>query len=315
MATLAFSAPPDWPQFRGPEANPIGDNARLPDRWSRTENVEWSAEIPGRGWSSPVVVGNRVFVTTAVTDGASKKPQVGVDYSNEYVAELSKKGLSDAEVMAKLRERDIEMPEEVNLHYFLYCIDLRSGKVQWRQEYHSGKPAVGRHRKNSFTSETPVTDGQWIYVYAGNLGLYAYDLNGKQRWKTPLEAYPIYLDFGTGSSAALHENLLIVVNDNEKEQFIAAFDKRTGKEVWRQSRTVKEEGAGRQSGFSTPYIWKNSHRTEIVTNGPGAVVSYDLEGKELWRLRGVSALPVPMPFAYQGLLYLNGGSSKRMFAV
>lgn len=315
VPVVLSGAEPVWPQFRGPGANPVGTDASLPDRWSRTENVEWFADIPGRGWSSPVVAGDRVFVTTAVTDGASKKPQLGTDFSNDYAAELKKQGLGDAEIMARVKARDMEMPDEVMLHYYLYCLDLKSGKVKWRREYHSGRPPVGRHRKNSFTSETPVTDGKLVYVYAGNLGLYAYDLNGKQAWKTPLAAYPIYLDFGTGSSAALHENLLIIVNDNEKQQFIAAFDKRTGKEVWRTVREVNEKGANRQSGFSTPYIWKNSLRTEVVTNGPGAVVSYDLSGKERWRLRGVSALPVPMPFAYEGLLYLNGGAGRRLLAV
>ncbi|HZO57060.1 MAG TPA: PQQ-binding-like beta-propeller repeat protein [Bryobacteraceae bacterium] len=316
QAVAAFCTEPAWPQFRGPEANPVGRHVRLPERWSPTENVEWSSEIPGRGWSSPVVVGNRVFVTTAVTDGPSKKPQLGTDFSNDYAAELKKQGLSDADIMARVKERDMEMPHEVLLHYYLYCLDLRSGKVQWRREYHAGRPPVGRHRKNSFTSETPVTDGKRLYVYAGNLGLYAYDLNGKLIWKTPLEAYPIYLDFGTGGSAALHENLLIIVNDNEKQQFIAAFDKRTGKEVWRALRDLKEAGGPpRQSGWSTPYIWKNSLRTEIVTNGPGTYVSYDLNGKELWRMRGVSVLPIPMPFAYDGLLYVNGGAGRRLFAV
>src|SRR5580765_4391279 len=102
-----------WPQFRGPESNPVGKHARLADRWSKTENVEWSQEIPGRGWSSPIVSGGRVFVTTVTTEGTSKPPQTGTEYSNEYVAELQKQGLPMQEVIKRVTERDIELPNEV----------------------------------------------------------------------------------------------------------------------------------------------------------------------------------------------------------
>ncbi len=103
--------------------------ARLPDTWSKTQNVEWTASIPGRGWSSPIVSGGKVFVTAATTDGASKKPQIGTQYSNDYVAELQKQGLSEKEIDDRVTARDFELPDEVNLHYFLYCVDLKSGKV------------------------------------------------------------------------------------------------------------------------------------------------------------------------------------------
>src|SRR5262245_1374214 len=102
-----------WPQFRGPESNPVGTHAKLADRWSKTENVEWSQEIPGRGWSSPIVTGGKVYLTTATTEGKSKAPQTGTEYSNEYAAELQKQGLSGAEIMKRVQERDIELPKEV----------------------------------------------------------------------------------------------------------------------------------------------------------------------------------------------------------
>ena len=187
-----------WPQFRGPESNPVGGSARLPKQWSTTENVEWSAEIPGRGWSSPIVTGGKVFVTTVTTEGQSKEPQMGTEFSNDFVAELTKQGLSDAEVLERVTARDIELPHEVTLHYWLYCLDLHTGSVLWKEEIHKGRPPGGRHRKNSFVSETPVTDGELVYVYIGNMGLYAYSLAGKQVWTAALEAHPIYLDFGTG---------------------------------------------------------------------------------------------------------------------
>ena len=302
-----------WPQFRGPEANPVSKDARLAERWSKTENVEWAQEIPGRGWSSPIVAGDKVFLTTVTTEGKSKAPQTGTEYSNEYVAELQKQGLAMDKVIEKVTERDIELPQEVMLHYFLYCLNLKTGKVEWQREFHAGHPPGGRHRKNSFSSESPVTDGKFVYVYIANLGLWAFDLKGKQVWTTPLESNPIYLDFGTGSSPALVNHLLVIVNDNEKQQFIAAFDKQTGKEMWRTNRVIGPQG--RRSAWVTPYVWRHALRTEIIAVGPGEVVSYDLTGKELWRMSGMSGSPIPMPFAYDGLLYINGGRGAMFVAV
>ncbi|HXC69333.1 MAG TPA: PQQ-binding-like beta-propeller repeat protein [Pyrinomonadaceae bacterium] len=307
---------PAWPQFRGPESNPVGTHAKLAESWSKTENVEWFQEIPGRGWSSPIVTGDKVYVTTVTTDGKSKPPQTGTEYSNEYVAELRKQGLSMEEVIKRVTERDIELPNEVNLHYFLYCLNLKSGKVEWSKEFYTGRPPGGRHRKNSFISETPVTDGKFIYVYVANLGLWAFDLKGKQTWTTPVEANPMYLDFGTGSSPALAGNLLVILSDNEKQQYIAAFDKQTGKQVWRTYRDLGGKGQPQlRSGWTTPFVWKHAQRSEIVAIGPGEVVSYDLAGKELWRLSGMSLTPVPTPFAYEGLLYINGGRGRSLFAI
>jgi outer membrane protein assembly factor BamB len=316
-AGTGWSAAPEWPQFRGPESNPTATTSKLPDRWSRAQNVEWVANVPGRGWSSPIVSGRKVFVTTVVTDGDSKPPQIGTEYSNEYVAELAKQGLTQKEVLERVTARDIELPHEVKLHYFLYCLDLRSGKVLWKREYHSGQPPGGRHRKNSFASETPVTDGTLVYVYAANLGLYAFDTNGKQVWRRPMDAFPIYLDFGTGGSPALLDDLLIIVNDNEKQQFIAAYSKKTGEPVWRTPRDLAAARGGppQRSGWVTPYIWRHAGRTEIVTIGPGAAVSYDVSGKELWRLSGMSPVPIPSPFAYGGMLMVNGGKGGGLFAI
>src|SRR5579872_4600103 len=156
--SAAWGAEPEWPRFRGPEANPVVAHGRLPETWSKTENVEWVAAIPGRGWSSPIVNGHSVFLTTVATEGKSKPPQIGTEYSNEYVAELMKQGLSEREVLERVTARDIELPKEVVLHYYLYCLDIQTGKVAWKQEFYSGRPPGGRHRKNSFASETPRSE-------------------------------------------------------------------------------------------------------------------------------------------------------------
>ncbi len=320
-AVLSFASTtqaqlPIWPQFRGPESNPISTNPKLADRWSKTENVEWSQEIPGRGWSSPIVTGGRVYITTVTTDGKSKPPQVGTEYSNEYVAEMQKQGLKMDEINKRVTERDIELPHEVNLHYLLYALDLKTGKVEWQKEFFTGKPPGGRHRKNSFISESPVTDGKFIYIYVATLGGWAFDLKGKEIWSAKLEANPIYLEFGTGSSPALVDNKLIILSDNEKQQFIAAYDTKTGRQLWRSYRDI---GGKRQpitrSGWATPFIWKHEARTEIITIGPGALVSYDLAGKELWRMSGMGLSPIPTPFAYEGLLYVNAGRGSPLYAI
>jgi outer membrane protein assembly factor BamB len=220
------------------------------------------------------------------------------------------------EILKRLNERDIELPHEVKLHYFLYCLNLKTGKTEWTREFHTGQPPGGRHRKNSFTSETPVTDGKFIYVYVANLGLWAFDLKGNQVWTTPLEALPIYLELGTGSSPALADNLLVILSDNQKQQYIAGFDKRTGKQLWRTNRDLGGNSQPVQrSGWATPFVWRNAVRTEIVSIGPGEAISYDLSGKELWRMAGMSGTPVPTPFAYEGLLYINGGRGRSLFAL
>jgi outer membrane protein assembly factor BamB len=306
-----------WPQFRGPQSNPVGNHAGLPERWSKTENVEWSQEIPGRGWSSPIVTGGKIYVTTVTTDGKSKLPQIGTEYSEDYVQELLKQGLSMKEIIARLTTRDIELPPEVTVHYFLYCLNLKNGNVEWKREFYTGRPPGGRHRKNSFTSESPVTDGKHVYVYVANLAVWAFDVKGKLAWTTPLERSPHQLDVGTGSSPVLAGKFVIVLNDNEKRQYLAAFDKQTGKQIWRTDRDLggKGEEALERSGWATPFVWRNALRTEIVAIGPGQVISYDLSGKELWRMSGMSVTPIPTPFSYNGLLYVNGGRGVAMFAI
>jgi outer membrane protein assembly factor BamB len=321
-AALCGGAEPSWPKFRGPDSNPVGSDAKLPVKWSKTENIEWSTPIPGRGWSSPIVTDGKIYLTSVTTDGPSKAPQTGTEYSNEYVAELAKQGLGMKEILAKVNERDFELPHEVMLHYFVYCLDLKSGGVEWKQEFYSGHPPGGRHRKNSFTSETPVTDGKFVYVYVANLGLYAFDLKGKAQWSTHLDSNPIYLDFGTGGSPALEGNRLLILSDNQKQQFLAAFDKATGKLLWRTNRDIGQKRTGgdgadmvMRSGWTTPFVWTNPLRTEVVAVGPGETISYDLEGKELWRLSGMAVTPVPSPFASDGLLFVDGGRGKPLFAI
>ena len=277
LVACAFAGDPEWPGFRGPSSNPVAINSNLPDKWSKTSNIEWTATLPGLGWSSPIVAGRNVFLTTVTTDGKAKQPQVGTNYSNDYVAELSKQGLKDKEVLDRLNARDFELPNEVTVHYFLYSIDLYSGKINWTREFQSGHPPGGRHRKNSFCSETPVTDGNRVYVYINNLGLFAYDLDGNKVWNTPLENFPTILDFGTASSPTLVHDLVIIVNDNEKQQSIAAFDKNTGKQARHSIRIpVSKSGAEIVLSTSKAPIARQAGRAPTSGKTPGVPKSSPL---------------------------------------
>jgi outer membrane protein assembly factor BamB len=294
-----------WPRFRGPNANPVSEHPGLPLSWSKTENVEWVADVPGVGWSSPVVWGNRVFLTAATSDKPMKQPSLGVDYSNEYLAELRKQGLSAEEINRKLYERDREMPDELVISLVLYCYDLESGQRLWERQMYKGRPAGGRHAKNSFASETPTTDGERVYVYLTGYGLFGYDFAGNQSWATPLKPHATTRDWGTGASAALHDDRLFVLNDNEEQSFVAAFDTRTGTELWRTPRTVQP---ARKTGWSTPFVWENRVRTELVTLGPGVAISYSLDGRELWRMNRMGGYAIQSPFAWKDLLFVTSGA-------
>jgi outer membrane protein assembly factor BamB len=308
--TAASRAPLDepahWPRFRGPASNPVSDNPHLPVRWSRTENVEWVADVPGVGWSSPVVWGTRVFMTAATSEQPMKPPSLGTEFSNEYIAELRKQGLSPDEINQRLWARDREMPQDIVIRLMLYCYDLESGRRLWEREIYHGRPRGGRHVKNSFASETPVTDGTRVYAYFTDYGLYAFDFDGRPAWATPFPSRPTIRDYGTGASPALYRDRLFVLNDNEEQSFLAAYDSATGREVWRTPRTVEPN---RKTGWSTPFVWENALRTEVVTLGPGVAISYGLDGAELWRIKRMGAVAIQSPFASDGVLYLTSGTS------
>jgi outer membrane protein assembly factor BamB len=269
--------PVQWPQFRGPGARGVAETASFPERWSAAENVEWKAELPGRGWSSPVVWGGRVFLTTVVNQGESEPPKKGLYFGG-----------------------DRPQPPKSRHEWWAYCLDLATGRTLWRRKVHEGEPGSAIHVKNSFASETPVTDGERIYFCFGNVGLFAFDLEGRESWSLRFEPQKMRNGWGTAASPALHGDRLYFVNDNEEKSWLLALEKRTGKELWRVERDER-------SNWSTPFVWVNSRRTEIVTSGTGKVRAYDLDGKLLWWLAGMSGITIATPFADGDLLYVTSG--------
>jgi len=267
----------NWPQFRGPGSIGVSENHDLPDHWGTNDHVAWKAGIAGRGWSSPIVWGERVFVTTVVSDGEVELPKKGLYFGGERK----------------------EVPKATH-HWLVLCLDLNSGRELWRREALAGAPPTGLHVKNSYASETPVTDGQRVYAYFGNVGLFCYDMSDKLLWSTNWPAVKTRYGWGTAASPVLHQDRLFVVNDNEEKSFLVALDAQTGRQLWRVEREEK-------SNWATPYIWQNEKRTELITTGTKKVRSYDLDGKLLWEFGGMSGIVIPTPFASFGLLYVCSG--------
>ena len=293
LATLCVSAreTENWPSFRGPAALAVADDdPRLPVTWSTTENVAWKTPIEGLGWSSPVVWGNRVFLTTVTSDGPVEEPRMGLYFP--YGSPESG-GMPTKEGDLRQREKDVH-------HWLVYAVDFESGAVAWKTEVNAEAPRFDRHLKNTYASETPVTDGERVYAYFGNVGVFALDMSGKVVWERRFEPKATRLGWGTAASPVLGDGKLFVVNDNDEQSFVMALDAASGRELWKVDR---EKG----TNWATPFLWRNEQRTELVTAGTPQVRSYDLDGKELWRFTGMNSISIPQPFSAHGLLYVTSG--------
>jgi outer membrane protein assembly factor BamB len=275
LASVAL-AEANWPSFRGPSCGVV-DDAVLPVSWSTTENVAWTVDVPGKGWSCPVVWDDKVFLTTVVSEGD---------------VEASRKGL--------YLGGDRDMASGATHHWVVFCFDWASGRTLWQKAVHSGKPAQPVHIKNTYASETPVADGHRLYVYFGNVGVFCFDLDGEELWRKRLDPVKMRNNWGTAASPVLHGDQLFLVNDNDEASYLLALDAKTGEQRFRVGRDEK-------SNWVTPFVWENAQRTELVTCGTGKVRSYDLDGKLLWELGPMSVIAIPTPVARNGLLYLCSG--------
>ena len=298
---MACSAPlvaEDWPQFRGLRGGVAKDHPALPETWGPSENVVWRIDVPGRAWSSPIVWGDHVFVTSVINTS-------GVETEIRPLNQYQSRSFN-----GPMTGDDLETPS-APLRWVLFDIDVQTGTVRWARTLRTASPSV-KHEKNSYASETPVTDGERVYVYLGYVGLFAFDLAGTPLWTVPIEARKMRQRWGSASSPVVHDDRVFIVNDSLEQSFVAAFDAATGEEVWRGDR---EE----DSNWSTPFIWENDVRTELITTGTGGVRAYDLDGGYLWGLTGMSSIHVATPFASHGLLYVNSGytadSNRPVYAI
>jgi outer membrane protein assembly factor BamB len=279
IASFSIAYAENWPGWRGPASLGISSEKGIPLTWDLSKNVLWKAEVPGLGHSSPIVWGNRVFVTTAVSNDPKE------DYWEKGFPQIQRK------------------PDSAEISWMVLCFDRDTGKPLWQQTAVKAKPVNARHTKNSYASQTPVTDGTFIYAFFGDQGMHCYDFNGNRIWSRDLGKFTMRAGWGMGSSPILFKDLVIQTCDQEPGgSFIIALDKKTGTTVWK---TGRDEA----SSWSTPYLYDQGQRPELIVNATRAIRSYDpATGKLLWECRGpATAITTPTPTYSNGLIFVSSG--------
>lgn len=302
-AAVVRAAPAEnWAQWRGPGGLGVAASAGFPERWSAATasspavNIAWKTAVLGRGHSSPVVWGTRIFVTTSIqgerVPGHTAPDHPNFDLSPGYL------------------HPDSEGVEYKNALKVL-AFDTRTGRLLWERTAYDGLMYDNRHKKNTYASSTCVTDGELVYAFFEAAGLYAYTFDGALAWKASLGNIA-KAGMGPGTSPVLYEHLIVLQVDQEMgaNSAIVALDKRTGKEVWRAVRTTRRS-------WATPLLVRTPSRVELVASGAEMVIAYDpMTGRELWRGPGVQSHPIPSAVAGHGLVVLSAGSqAKRAIAV
>jgi outer membrane protein assembly factor BamB len=279
------AAAQNWPQFRGPGATGVAEIPGAPVKWDAgtATNMRWKTEIPGLAHSSPVAWGNKIFVTTAISSNPKPETRFGLF-------------------------GDVQPVKDDPKHTWkVYALDSQTGKILWERIASENVPKVKRHPKSTHADSTPATDGKYLVALFGSEGLYCYDLKGKLIWKQDLGVldsgwfYDADYQWEHGSSPIIYKNLVIVQADVQENSFIAAYDLKTGKQVWK---TKRDE----ISSWGTPTVYEGKTRAELITNGSKAIRGYDpLTGKELWKLTPNSEITTPTPFVAHDLIFVTSG--------
>jgi outer membrane protein assembly factor BamB len=280
----------DWPQWRGPKGTGVSDERDLPVRWSATENVTWKVDLGGVGVSSPIVSGDRVFVTSQTGAGLVRQgPRLAQGASASTAGE---------------RPLDSSRVASDRTTFIVEAFNRADGRRLWQYRVEAAGPLPTVHDKSNMASPSPVSDGQMVYAWFGTGQLVALDMNGKLVWERNLakEIAPFEINWGHSSSPTLYQDTLILLCDHEPASYLLAVDKRTGKQRWKADR-----GKGRQS-YSTPFVVEAAGGAELIVNSSERVDAYDPKtGTLLWHVGGSNQFPIPVPAFHNGILYMSRG--------
>lgn len=283
-----------WPEWRGPFFNGMAASD-APTTWSDTKNIKWKTEIQGRGHSTPVIWGDKIFLTTAIATGQNPQPSSAESQSAQ--APSRRGGGAGAQIEHR---------------FDVICIDRKTGKKIWQKTARVATPHEGYHRTyGSFASNSPVTDGLHVYVSFGSRGVFCFDMNGKLIWqKDPGVRMQMRLQFGEGTAPVLDRDRIILTFDHEAGAFIVALDKRTGKELWKSARDER-------SSWSTPLIIEHAGRRQVIVSATNKVRSYDVQtGKVIWECAGLGSNVIPAPVYHNGVVYvMSGHRDPKMIAI
>jgi outer membrane protein assembly factor BamB len=276
-----------WAQWRGPLANGVAPQANPPTVWSETKNIRWKLPLPGKGHSSPIVYGDRIYVMAAAPVGEAQK-----------AVHDSAPGVHDS------------VPVTHRHQYIVMAVSRSEGRVLWKKVVREEWPHEGGHDTGSPASNSPLTDGQFIYAFFGSRGLYCLDTNGAVKWQADLGKMQTLHAHGEGSSPVIYEDTLIVNWDHEGASFLYAFDKLTGKHRWKVARDEK-------TSWSTPLVIEHEGRPQIVVSATKRVRGYDLAtGTQLWECAGLTDNVVSSPVYWRGLVIAgNSYYSQAMVAI
>ena len=281
----------NWPQWRGPYCNGSSEWGSPPVEWSEDQNVAWKVAIPGQGSSSPIIWGDKVYLTTAVSKDEMEKVH----------PQSEQRPLSLGSQLGRQLFRKHKNPLNVFQNFVVLAIDRGTGKLLWENTVKKIKPHEGHHQTGSYAASSAVTDGENVYAFFGSRGIYCLDENGTLKWGKDLGRMSIKFNFGEGASPALYGETLILPWDHEGQSFIVALDKKTGKELWRVDRDE-------DTSWSTPLVVEHDGGTQVITSATHKIRSYDLvDGTLIWEVGGMTRNTIPTPVFEDGIVYLTSG--------
>ena len=271
-----------WPHWRGPRATGVAPQGNPPIHWSENRNIGWKVEIPGKGLATPIVWGEKIFISSAVPTG-------------DAVADLP-----DESTQHRRRGPRKVRPTHVQ-QFTLFAINRSDGNLLWRRVLREELPGEGTHPTASWASSSPVTDGENVYAHFGSHGLYCLSMAGDLLWEKDLGDMRVRLEFGEGSSPVLYEDKIVVNWDHEGQSFIVALDKKTGREVWRNNR---EES----TSWASPIVVEYANRKQVITSATNRVRGYDFDSGELiWESEGMTLNTIPSPVSAGGMVFAASG--------